>query len=54
MKVDPQFVNKVKYDTAKAKAAEEFETKKNEMMSQLKGLGNSILGLINRKIRTES
>jgi len=54
MKVDPQFVSKEKYETAKAKASEEFERKKNEVLSQLKGFGNSILGELIRKIRNES
>lgn len=44
LKIDPRFVNMTNYEIAKAKAAEEFEKKKDEVVTQLKGLGNSILG----------
>jgi hypothetical protein len=44
MKIDPTFVNRQKYDEAKAKASEEFERKKNEVLTQLKGFGNALLG----------
>jgi len=53
MKIDPKFVSQEKYESAKAKAAEEFERKKNEVLGQLKGFGNSILGFLIRQVRDE-
>ena len=53
LKIDPKFVSQEKYESAKAKAAEEFERKKNEVLGQLKGFGNSILGFLIRQVRDE-
>ena len=53
-KEDPTFLNKTKHEEAKHHAKIEFEKKKDEVLTSLKGLGNSILGEMKREVRNES